>query len=444
MIKQVGRYSKYLRPFTVLLDLVLLNLIAGIILPFGYISPPFHVFVSVVWIVLSWITKYYDIYRFTKLIQIGSKVLKQFALFTIFCFAYIGFISGYIAPLSLLSYIAITFVCITFLKYGIFSGLKYFRRHFRGNQRKVVIIGQDPISNQLATFFQEEKDYGYDCLRQFPITELEEALQYCREGVDEIYLSLNKIESKQIKRVILFTDNFFMNLKYIPSRKEILSNSAKIQYYGFIPVIPERKTPLEIYYNRLIKRTFDIIFSIFVIVFVMSWLFPIIAILIKLESKGPVLFKQKRNGIYFEEFYCYKFRSMIVNVEADTHQVIKNDKRITKLGAFLRKSSIDEMPQFFNVLIGNMSVCGPRPHMVNLTNKYVEEVERFKLRHFIKPGITGMAQTHGYRGEIESQRDIINRVKYDVFYIESWSLLLDLKIIYLTVKNAVMGDNKAY
>lgn len=173
-------------------------------------------------------------------------------------------------------------------------------------------------------------------------------------------------------------------------------------------------------------------------------MFPLVALIIKLESKGPVLFKQKRNGLFYKEFECLKFRSMYVNNQADTLQVVKNDKRITTFGRFLRKSSIDEMPQFFNVLMGSMSVCGPRPHMLSLTQVYEKQVHRYKLRHFIKPGITGLAQTHGYRGEIISQEDIVNRVKYDIFYIENWSLMLDLKIIYLTIKNAINGEKKAY
>ena len=135
---------------------------------------------------------------------------------------------------------------------------------------------------------------------------------------------------------------------------------------------------------------------------------------------------------------------MFVNENADIDEAVKNDPRITKVGAFLRKTSIDEMPQFFNVFIGNMSVVGPRPHMLNFTEKYAVKVNKFKARHFIKPGITGMAQTHGYRGEIENDTDIINRIKYDIFYMESWSLLLDLKIIYLTIKNAIKGEKKAY
>jgi len=169
-----------------------------------------------------------------------------------------------------------------------------------------------------------------------------------------------------------------------------------------------------------------------------------LAIIIRLESKGPVFFKQSRNGFNYKEFDCYKFRSMTPNDNANLHQATKGDLRITKVGQFIRKTSIDELPQFYNVLFGNMSVVGPRPHMVSHTNMYAQKVDKFMVRHFVKPGITGLAQISGFRGEIETDKDIINRVKFDIFYIENWSLLLDLKIIFKTFFNAVKGEDKAY
>ena len=171
---------------------------------------------------------------------------------------------------------------------------------------------------------------------------------------------------------------------------------------------------------------------------------PILAVGIKLESKGPVFFKQIRKGLNNEEFVCFKFRSMRINSTAHINQVSKNDPRITKLGRFIRKTSIDEMPQFFNVLLGDMSVVGPRPHMVSHSNMYAERIDKFMVRHLIVPGITGLAQTNGYRGEVESDNDIINRVKYDIFYLENWSLFLDLKIIFQTIISIIKGDDKAY
>jgi putative colanic acid biosynthesis UDP-glucose lipid carrier transferase len=192
------------------------------------------------------------------------------------------------------------------------------------------------------------------------------------------------------------------------------------------------------------KRVFDVLFSLMIIIGILSWLIPVLAIIIRLDSKGSLFFTQKRNGLYNKEFSCFKFRSMGINEFSDVDQASKHDERITKVGKFIRKTSIDELPQFFNVLFGNMSVVGPRPHMVKHTNMYAERIDRFMERHLIKPGITGLAQTKGFRGEIETDKDIINRVRYDIFYIEKWSFLLDLKIIFNTVFIALKGDKKAY
>ena len=443
--KSVGRYSKYLRPITIAADILLLLIWINY-----FFSDSNNIFLLVIptllaWTIIAVYNKYYEVYRYTKLLQIARKLLTQFLLLGLFTFAYFSIFDN-MRQWQIFWFLCCSLVSVGLVKYGIFLSLKVFRKRFKGNRRNVIIIGKDTLSNELAAMFNNQKEYGYNLINQIENTDNYDNLQtYIKEQKpDEIYLSLKDMSPKQIQEAILFCDNNFINLKYIPSKKEILSNPSKVEYYGYIPIIPEHRTPLELYPNKFIKRTFDILFSLAIIVFVISWMFPIIAIIIKLESKGPVFFKQKRNGLYFEEFECYKFRSMVVNKDADILQAQKNDARITRFGKFLRKTSIDEMPQFFNVLLGDMSVCGPRPHMLTFTNQYAGDIDRYKVRHFVKPGITGMAQTHGYRGEIECKRDIVNRIKYDLFYIENWSLLLDLKIIFLTVKNALMGDKKAY
>jgi putative colanic acid biosynthesis UDP-glucose lipid carrier transferase len=211
-----------------------------------------------------------------------------------------------------------------------------------------------------------------------------------------------------------------------------------------VPVLEFRTIPLDDSINLVIKRIFDILFSIMVILFVMSWLTPILTLLIKIESKGPTFFMQLRNGYNYKSFSCIKFRSMIINDKADLIQVSKEDERITRIGRFMRKTSIDELPQFLNVLVGDMSVVGPRPHMLSHTDLYANKVDKFMVRHFVKPGITGLAQISGFRGEVESDKDIIGRVKFDIFYIENWSLFLDIKIIIKTIIRAIQGDEKAY
>ena len=177
---------------------------------------------------------------------------------------------------------------------------------------------------------------------------------------------------------------------------------------------------------------------------ILIWFAPLLALLIRLESKGPIFLIQKRTGFDNREFQCFKFRSMAVNKDADARQAGRNDMRVTMIGRFIRRTSIDELPQFYNVLFGNMSVVGPRPHMLKHTDEYASKVDKYMLRHFIKPGITGLAQVRGYRGEIEQDSDIQNRIKFDIFYVENWSFLLDLKIIIQTILNGIAGEEKAY
>jgi putative colanic acid biosysnthesis UDP-glucose lipid carrier transferase len=196
--------------------------------------------------------------------------------------------------------------------------------------------------------------------------------------------------------------------------------------------------------RRFFKRSFDIFFSLFFIVFIFSWLYPILAILIKLESKGPVFFVQLRTGRNNTQFKCYKFRSMRVNTDADKKQATLNDHRITRIGAVLRKTSVDELPQFFNVLIGNMSIVGPRPHMISHTEEYSQLIDKYKSRHVLRPGITGWAQILGLRGEVKTPEAMLKRVDADVWYLKNCSFLLDLKIILLTFWITLKGDKNAY
>ena len=205
-----------------------------------------------------------------------------------------------------------------------------------------------------------------------------------------------------------------------------------------------RNEPLDRKGNRLLKRGFDIVFSFLVIALIFSWLFPILAILVKLSSKGPVFFKQTRLGERKKKFSCYKFRSMQMNEEADSKQATRNDPRITKVGAFLRKSNLDEMPQFFNVLLGQMSVVGPRPHPLKLNDQFRDIIDKYMVRHFVRPGITGWAQVNGFRGETRTPELMEKRVDLDVWYLENWSFLMDLKIVVKTVTNMFGKDDMAF
>lgn len=447
MKRKIGRYSKYLRPITITLDLIVLILCAIWLLPQEFLNFYMYIYFAVSWIFISLITKFYQVYRFTKLIQIAQKSIKQYFLFVLNMFAISGLVSEANDYKSVFLYVTVSACIIITIKYLIFYLLKIFRKYYKGNIRRIVVVGNDNLTGQFVDFVKTNPDYGYSLTQKFSLSETPSTaiVDYCIENdIEEIYLSLEKTSTKQVAAFIDYVDNNLKLLKYLPSQKDLLSANLKVDYYGVIPVMSSRTTPLDDPLNQFIKRVFDILFSALVIICIMSWLTPLIAFLIKIESKGPVFFKQKRHGLDYEEFDCYKFRSMFVNEFADVEEATKNDPRITRVGSFLRRTSLDEMPQFFNVFIGNMSVVGPRPHMINFTEKYAMKVNKFKARHFIKPGITGMAQTHGYRGEIENDTDIINRIKYDIYYMESWSLLLDIKIIYLTIKNAIKGEKKAY
>ena len=315
--------------------------------------------------------------------------------------------------------------------------------------RNVIVIGKNEKTRQLINIFNTRLDFGYIFKKQFGVSDDNFSLEKCfafivDNNIDEIYCSVAELSNKQVNDLIFFADNNLRELKFIPDNKDIYTKKLKYEFYDYIPILSLRNIPLGESINQFFKRTFDILFSSVVIIFLLSWLTPIIAILIKLETKGPVFFKQSRNGFNYKEFDCFKFRSMTPNVGAHLYQVTRGDQRITKIGRFIRKTSIDELPQFFNVLFGDMSVVGPRPHMVSHTDMYAKKIDKFMVRHFVKPGITGLAQISGFRGEVESDKDIINRVKYDIFYIENWSLLLDLKIIFQTLLNLIKGEDKAY
>jgi putative colanic acid biosynthesis UDP-glucose lipid carrier transferase len=225
--------------------------------------------------------------------------------------------------------------------------------------------------------------------------------------------------------------------------KEYSSDMLFINYNQHVSFL-EKNVHLENLVDSTSKRIFDIAFSLLVIVFILSWLIPILGILIKLESKGPIFYKQKRSGLRNKTFKVFKFRSMSVNNVSDIKQATKNDPRVTKIGNFIRKTSIDELPQFINVFLGEMSVVGPRPHMLSHTDYFSKKIDNYMSRHFVKPGITGLAQIKGYRGETNTIKDMRDRVRMDIFYIKKWTFKLDVKIIMDTIKLAIFGDCNAY
>jgi Undecaprenyl-phosphate glucose phosphotransferase len=264
--------------------------------------------------------------------------------------------------------------------------------------------------------------------------------------IDIVYCALPGTRRAAITDLMEFCERNTIRFRVIPSADSYIPvvKTSGLEFHGAVPVSKIRQEPLDDAGNRRLKRAFDVVFSLGVIVFIFSWLFPILALLVKLSSRGPVFFQQKRLGKDNEEFVCWKFRSMRMNKEADSRQATRNDPRVTRVGSFLRRSNLDEMPQFFNVLMGHMSVVGPRPHPLRLNDQYRDIIDKYMVRHFVRPGITGWAQVNGMRGETQTPELMEKRVELDVWYLENWSFLLDMRIVVKTVTNMIGKDEKAY
>jgi putative colanic acid biosynthesis UDP-glucose lipid carrier transferase len=260
--------------------------------------------------------------------------------------------------------------------------------------------------------------------------------------VNLVLYASNEMSPSDIHQFMNYARLHFIDFKIIPLEIDLLTEGVKLELHDGFPLLSVKDENIARIRNRFLKRVFDIFFSLLVIIFILSWLFPIISALIRLESKGAPIFIQDRVGFRENIFQCFKFRSMTVQENSSVvEQAKQNDSRITKIGAFIRKTNIDEMPQFFNVLIGNMSVVGPRPHAVSHDVVYKNTTENYILRHYTKPGITGWAQVNGWRGPTDTKEKIVGRTQYDLWYLRNWSFWLDIKIIFLTVFGSKVKEN---
>ena len=445
-----GRYSGFIKPISYVADLALINTFG--LLCFEDIYPlSFLLFISFGWVITSLVSSFYEVHRFSTIIRILKLLFRQILLFSLLIFAYSGInLNLNLNPKLIIKYILVSFFCIAIFKYLMFFLLKRYRSIFKGNIRKTIILGKTPQSESLEKFLIDTPFYGFInkkiiCFKDRSKLDIEAIFDYIsNEEIDEIFCSISELNNEDLLAIVNYADNNLKVVKFIPDRSKVLSKKLRHDYYGIIPILTFRTIPLDDPLSALLKRVFDIVFSLAVIVLILSWLTPLIALVIKVESKGSVFFTQSRNGYNFKSFKCFKFRSMVVNPKADLEQVTRGDARITIFGQLLRKTSLDEMPQFFNVLKGDMSVVGPRPHMLSHTDMYAKKIDKFMVRHFVKPGITGLAQVSGFRGEVETDKDIIGRVQHDIFYIENWSFFLDLKIIFQTLYNTIKGEEKAY
>lgn len=335
--------------------------------------------------------------------------------------------------------------------------VKIYRRK-GGNRRTVALVGDgsnmvelyeemtaDPTSGfKVVGYFAEHPSDNYPKECRYLGTP-QEVIPYLKKSkAEQLYCGLASSHSKEILPIISYCENNLIHFYSVPNVRNYLKRRMHLELIGNVPVLDIRQEPLAQPENRLAKRLFDIVFSLLFLCTIFPIIFIIIGLAIKITSPGPILFKQKRSGEENKEFWCYKFRSMRVNKDSDKVQATLNDPRKTRLGNFMRKTSIDELPQFINVLLGDMSVVGPRPHMLKHTEEYSKLIDKYMVRHLVKPGITGWAQVTGFRGETKKLWQMEGRVERDIWYLEHWTFMLDLYIIYKTVKNAVKGEKEAY
>ncbi|KAB6102775.1 undecaprenyl-phosphate glucose phosphotransferase [Bacteroides xylanisolvens] len=340
---------------------------------------------------------------------------------------------------------------------------RYFLELYRkqgGNVRKVILIGSHENMQELYHAMTDDPTSGYRVLgyfEDFPsdrypsdvsyLGHPQEVNNFLKQNVgrvDQLYCSLPSARSAEIVPIINYCENHLVRFFSVPNVRNYLKRRMHFEMLGNVPVLSIRREPLELLENRIVKRTFDIVCSTLFLCTIFPFIYIIVGVAIKMSSPGPIFFKQKRSGEDGKEFWCYKFRSMRVNAQCDTLQATEHDPRKTRIGEIIRKTSIDELPQFINVFKGDMSIVGPRPHMLKHTQEYSLLINKFMVRHFVKPGITGWAQVTGYRGETKELWQMEGRVMRDIWYIEHWTFFLDLYIMYKTVYNAIHGEKEAY
>ena len=336
-------------------------------------------------------------------------------------------------------------------------------RKVGGNSRSVLFIGADSELLNVYHRLQDDASMGYRIMGYYAdeeMTDVPEDVELKRLGTlqeflkemdgkeeqfvcDEMYVCLSRRDKDTVRRLSHFCDQHVIRFYFVPVSVETLGINLKRELLDDMEEFTTYEIPLAVPLNKLIKRTFDIVLSL-VFLIPTAILFPFVYVIIKLQSPGPIFFKQARTGLDGRDFNMLKFRSMHVNKDADRLQATKDDPRKYPFGNFMRKSNIDELPQFLNVLKGDMSIVGPRPHMLAHTEQYSQLIDKYMVRHFVKPGLTGWAQVTGFRGETKELWQMEGRVKCDIWYIEHWSIWLDIRIIWMTAKTIFIHDKNAY
>jgi len=398
---------------------------------------------------LSWIITYFILSKKNLYLRDGYSNRVKRITYRVVCFVIVALVLAYLfmprttySRTFLLEYSALFYVGKLVYYYFLYRYLTLMRE--KGiHVNRAIIVGWNETAKNLNRLIEYNPTLGYKFVgyvsdNEVPdkgiIGKTHELEQVIKEHqVEIVFVTLSLFnESTNSKEYLRLCNRTGVRLRFVPDNQQWFKNSVNMEKVGQLVIINPQEIPLDNFESQFSKRLFDIVFSSLVIILLMSWLTPLLAILIKLNSKGPVFFVQKRTGINNKTFKCLKFRSMKVNNESDLKQAVDGDSRITALGDFMRKSNIDELPQFFNVFLGQMSVVGPRPHMLKHTKQYSGLLEGYLVRHYIKPGITGYAQVTGYRGETDELWKMERRVQCDMHYLENWNFLWDMKIIFMT------------
>ena len=398
--------------------------------------------IMIAWIMIVIYNKSYNIGRGVSYLVTVENALKSiFVFLALISFVNLFFNVYEFAIINLIT--AILIFTISVLLYRLMvHGLLDNYRTYGGNIKNIAIIGYDKKGIKLYNTILNNPHLGYrskgvfykKAKSKYDIPYMGKISDFMNgiENYSEAYIS-DEIPNKVKKEIIQECDLNLVKVRILPELVNYQFKNFFISKLIDIPVIEINELPLDKWYNRVLKRLFDIVISSFVIVFILSWLIPLFGLIIKLQSKGPILFTQSRHGENGIPFKCFKFRSMIINKQSDKVFADHNDKRLTKFGRFIRITALDELPQFINVFIGDMSIIGPRPHPILLNKEYERKIEKFNKRHQFKPGITGLAQINGYRGKIKTHSDMNSRVKLDRYYFKNWSFYFDIKIFFSTM-----------
>ncbi len=417
----------------------------------------FGLFLGIAWLSIILIENIYQDKFVNSFDQYVRSYIQTFIYFLLITIAYLFFFRLVVLSRAFISVILIVIFIALLINRFVFSLVHRYVKKREGFMSKVVIVGYNSLSKKLVDYLEKdeankeiigfcENEENIDELSGYPILSgVADTMEVCKKyKINEIYSTIAPEHNKDIYALMRDADQNCIRFKIVPDLGFFINKKMYVDYVEGFPVMSLRHEPLEDINNIIKKRTFDVIVSLLVTIFIFSWLIPIIGLLIKLESKGPIFFAQSRSGKNNKNFMCLKFRSMRMSDTANTKQATRDDNRITKIGKFLRRTSLDEFPQFINVLKGDMSIVGPRPHMLKHTEEYSNLIEEYMVRQFLKPGITGWAQVNGYRGETYNVWQMQKRVEHDLWYLENWSLLLDIRIVFMTVANVVKGEENAF